>query len=136
MVMPMRILIVDDTTTARIFAQKSLANIGLHDAEFVQAVHGIDALEKIRQSPPDLILTDLMMPEMDGETLLKELKADPDLKHIPVLVVSSAGNLARKDALLALGALDVLQKPFSPTEIYDALKSLLDEEESDDDWGE
>ncbi len=132
--MPMRILIVDDTTTARIFAQKCLANIGLHDAEFIQAVHGIDALQKIRESPPDLILTDLMMPEMDGETLLKELKADPDLQAIPVLVVSSAGNMARKDALLAMGALDVLPKPFSTTEIYDVLKSFLEEEEGDDGW--
>ncbi len=134
--MPMRILIVDDTTTARIFAKKCLTNIGLHDAEFMQAVHGIDALEKIRETPPDLILTDLMMPEMDGETFLKTLKEDPDLQHIPVLVVSSAGNMARRDALLAMGALDVLPKPFSTTEIYDVLKSFVQAEEDDDGWGE
>ncbi len=132
----MRILIVDDTSTARIFAKKCLANIGFHDADFVQAEHGLDALEKIRESPPDLILTDLMMPEMDGETFLKTLKADPDLQHLPVLVVSSAGNIARKDALLAMGALDVLPKPFSTTEIYDVLKDFLEEEEDDDGWGE
>lgn len=132
--MPMRILIVDDTNTARIFAQKCLANVGFNDAEFSQAKHGIDALEKIRKNPPDLILTDLMMPEMDGESLLKELKADPDLKHIPVLVVSSAGNMARKDALLALGALDVLPKPFSTTEIYNVLQSFLEEGEDEDGW--
>ncbi len=134
--MPMRILIVDDTTTARIFAQKCLANIGFHDAVFVQAVHGLDALQKTREMPPDLILTDLMMPEMDGETFLQELKADPALQHIPVLVVSSAGNLARKDILLAMGALDVLPKPFSTTQLYDVLKIFLEEGEGDDGWGE
>ncbi len=132
----MRILIVDDTTTARIFAKKCLANIGFHAAEFVQAEDGIDALKKIRESPPDLILTDLMMPEMDGEAFLKTLKADSDLKNIPVLVVSSAANMARKDAVLAMGALDVLPKPFSTTEIYDVLKSFLEEEEGEDGWGE
>ncbi|MBU0680944.1 MAG: response regulator [Proteobacteria bacterium] len=134
--MPMRILIVDDTTTARVFAQKCLANIGLHDAEFIQAVHGLDALKKIRENPPDLILTDLIMPEMDGETLLKELKNDADLNHIPVLVVSSAANVARKDALMAMGALDVLPKPFSTTEIYNVLKIFLEPKEGSDAWGE
>lgn len=134
--MPMRILIVDDATTARVFAQKCMANIGLHDAAFVHAVHGIDALEKIRETPPDLILTDLMMPEMDGEIFLKTLKEDADLQHIPVLVVSSAGNMARKDALLAMGAFDVLPKPFSTTELYDVLKTFVHEEEDEDGWGE
>ncbi|PLX47539.1 MAG: response regulator [Desulfobulbaceae bacterium] len=134
--MPLRILIVDDATTARIFAQKCLANIGFHDADFVQAVHGRDALAKIREMPPDLILTDLMMPEMDGESLLREIKADPALQHIPVLVVSSAGNIARKDALLAMGALNVVAKPFSTAELFDVLKAFLKDEEEDDGWGE
>jgi two-component system chemotaxis response regulator CheY len=73
---------------------------------------------------------------MDGETFLKTLKADPDLQHLPVVVVSSAGNIARKEALLAMGALDVLAKPFSTSEIYDVLKGFLEEEEDDDGWGE
>lgn len=134
--MPLRILLVDDTSTARIFAKKCLTNIGLHDAEFIQAKNGIEALAAARQSPPDLILTDLMMPEMDGEALLRELKADAGLRHVPVLVVSSAGNVARKDALLAMGALDVLPKPFSTAEIYDVLKDFLEKKEGDDEWGE
>lgn len=134
--MPLRILIVDDATTARLFAQKCLANIGFHDADFVQAVHGRDALVKIREMPPDLILTDLMMPEMDGESLLREIKADPSLQHIPVVVVSSAGNIARKDALLTMGALNVVAKPFSTAELFDVLKTFLKEEDEDDGWGE
>ncbi len=132
----MRILIVDDTTTARLFAQKCLANIGFHDAEFMQAGHGIEALAKIRACPPDLILSDLMMPEMDGETFLKILKAEPALQDIPVLIVSSAGNPAHREILLAMGALDVLPKPFSTTEIYEVLKGFLTEEEDADGWGD
>ena len=132
----MRILIVDDTVTARVFAKKCLTNIGFHDADFDQAIHGIEALEKARVAKPDLILTDLMMPEMDGETLLKTLKEDPNLAHIPVLVISSAGNEASKDILVEMGAIDVLPKPFSTTEIYDVLKDFLEDQEDDDGWGE
>ncbi len=130
----MRILLVDDTLTARIFAKKCLMGIGFHDAEFIQAKHGVDALEKLAEGPVDLILTDLMMPEMDGETLLQEIKANPDLQDIPVIVVSSVGNMARKDALIEMGAQEVLGKPFSTTEIYDVLKGFLDEEDDDDEW--
>lgn len=130
----MRILLVDDTMTARIFAKKCLMGVGFHDAEFIQANNGVQALEKLKEGPVDLILTDLMMPEMDGETLLALLKEDPELAAIPVVVVSSAGNMARKDVLLEMGAHNVLPKPFSTTEIYDILKDFLEEEEDDDEW--
>jgi len=129
----MRILLVDDTMTARIFAKKCLKGIGFHDAEFIQAKNGMDALEKLAQGPAvDLILTDLMMPEMDGEELLKELKGNPAWQEIPVIVVSSAGNMARKESLLALGAKNVLGKPFSTTEMYEIVKDFLDEEDEDE----
>ncbi len=132
----MKILIVDDTTTARIFAKKCLTGIGFHDAEFIQAVNGVDALEKLKDNPVDLILTDLMMPEMDGETLLTQIKMTESLQDIPVVVVSSAGNLARRDLLMEMGAMEVLPKPFSTSEMFDILKDFLDEEEDDDEWGD
>ena len=132
----MKILIVDDTTTARIFAKKCLTGIGFHDAEFIQAKHGLDALDKLKDTSIDLILTDLMMPEMDGETLLTQIKMKEELRDIPVVIVSSAGNMARRDILMQMGALDILPKPFSTTEMYEVLKGFLDEEEEDDDWGD
>ncbi len=132
----MKILIVDDTTTARIFAKKCLTGIGFHGAEFIQAKNGIDALEKLNQHDVDLILTDLMMPEMDGETLLTQIKMTERLQDIPVVVVSSAGNLARRELLMEMGAMDVLPKPFSTSEMYEVLKGFLEEEEEDDDWGD
>lgn len=132
----MKILIVDDATTARIFAKKCLTGIGFHDAEFIQAKHGIEALEKLKETHVDLILTDLMMPEMDGETLLTQIKMTEELQDIPVVVVSSAGNMARRKILMEMGAIDVLPKPFSTTEMFEVLKGFLDEEEEDDDWGD
>jgi two-component system chemotaxis response regulator CheY len=132
----MKILIVDDTTTARIFAKKCLTGIGFHDAEFIQAKHGLEALEKLNEHDIDLVLTDLMMPEMDGETLLTQIKMTEHLQNIPVIVVSSAGNMARKDILLEMGAKSVLPKPFSTSEMFEVLKEFLEEEEDDDDWGD
>ncbi|MEN8258725.1 MAG: response regulator [Thermodesulfobacteriota bacterium] len=132
----MRILIVDDATTARIFAERYLNNIGFHDAEFIHAVDGEEGLEKAREKVPDFILTDLIMPVMDGEELLKELKADPALQHIPVLVMTSAGNDARIGSLLGMGASNVLAKPFSSSELYKAVKEVVDGMEEDDEWGE
>lgn len=132
----MKILIVDDTTTARIFAKKCLMGIGFHDADFIQAKQGIEALEKLKEHQVDLILTDLMMPEMDGETLLTQIKMTENLQHIPVLVVSSAGNMARRNLLMEMGAMDVLPKPFSTSEMFDVLKDFLEDEEDDDEWGD
>ncbi len=132
----MKILIVDDATTARIFAKKCLTGLGFHDAEFIQAKNGVDALKKLQENPVDLILTDLMMPEMDGETLLTQIKMTEQLQDIPVIVVSSAGNMARRDLLMEMGARDVLPKPFSTSEMFEVLKDFLEEEEDDDDWGD
>jgi two-component system chemotaxis response regulator CheY len=132
----MKILIVDDATTARIFAKKCLTGIGFHDAEFIQAKHGLDAIEKLKDNRVDLILTDLMMPEMDGETLLTQVKMTEEWQDIPVVIVSSAGNAARRDLLMEMGAKGVLSKPFSTSEMFEVLKDFLEEEEDDDDWGE
>ena len=132
----MKILIVDDATTARIFAKKCLTGIGFHDAEFIQAKHGIEALEKLKEHDIDLVLTDLMMPEMDGETLLTQIKMTEQFQDIPVVIISSAGNMARKDILMEMGAKGVLPKPFSTSEMFEILKEFLEEEEDDDDWGD
>lgn len=129
----MNILIVDDTATARMFAKKCLTQVGFHDANFIMAKNGLEALAKLRSEEVDLILTDLMMPEMDGEELLMAIKQDEKFMEIPVVIVSSAGNKAKEELLLGMGALKVLTKPFSATEIFDILKTFLDEEEDDDD---
>lgn len=129
----MRIAIVDDSGTARMFIRRCLEIAGFQGAEIIEAENGKDALEKIRSAPVDLLLTDLTMPVMDGTTLLKWVKANPKLSALPVLVISSAGNPAKEIELKALGAMGVLDKPVSPAKLNALLRDFLEKggEESD-----
>ena len=119
------IIIVDDSETARMFVQRCLEAIGLFEANFFEAANGSEALDHISKEDPDLIVTDLTMPVMDGETLLKKIKSDTAYKDIPVLIITSAGNKAREGELLNQGALAVLAKPFSPKNLYALLQPLI-----------
>ena len=93
--------------------------------EVKTAVNGINALEKIRESPPDIIITDLMMPEMDGFELCKTLKNNDELKHIPLIVVTAVSTEKGKGDMLALGADDYIQKPFESADLVAAAERAL-----------
>ncbi len=121
-----RIIIADDSATARMFIKRCLEIIGLGDAEIVEAEHGKEALAAAKAEPTDLLLTDLNMPVMDGETLLKWIKASPKLQDMPVVIITSAGNPAKEQELLKLGALKVINKPVAPPMLMDALAPFLD----------
>ena len=122
-----RIIIADDSTTARMFIKRCLQIIGLGDAEIIEAEHGKEALAAAKAQPVDLLLTDLNMPVMDGETLVKWVKASPKLGDLPIIVITSAGNPAKEAQLLELGAYRVLNKPVSPPVMMEALADFIDE---------
>ena len=122
-----RIIIADDSTTARMFIKRCLQIIGLGDAEIIEAEHGKEALAAAKAQEADLLLTDLNMPVMDGETLIKWVKASPKLGDLPIIVITSAGNPAKEAQLLELGAHRVLNKPVSPPAMMDALADFLDD---------
>ncbi|MCF6267157.1 MAG: response regulator [Desulfuromusa sp.] len=122
-----RIIIADDSTTARMFIKRCLQIIGLGDVEMIEAEHGKEALAAAKAQEVDLLLTDLNMPVMDGETLIKWVKASPKLVDLPIIVITSAGNPAKEAQLLKLGARRVLNKPVSPPMMMDALADFLDE---------
>ena len=127
----MRIMVVDDSSCARMFIEKCLEIIGLADAELFTASDGKEALDKIKEQPLDLLITDLSMPVMDGEALLKWVKETPEFQNLPVLVISSAGNPAREKKLLELGAFAVLGKPVSPVTLLKTLEPLLEQREEE-----
>lgn len=127
----MRIMVVDDSICARMFIEKCLKIIGLNDAELIEAGNGKEALDKIKEHSFDLLITDLSMPVMDGEALLKWVKGTPELQEIPILVISSAGNPAREKKLLELGAFAVLGKPVSPVTMLKVLEPLLEQSEDE-----
>ena len=121
-----RIIIADDSATARMFIKRCLQIIGLGDADIIEAEDGKQALEAAKEETTDLLLTDLNMPVMDGETLVKWVKASPKLCEMPVIVITSAGNPAKEAQLLELGAHRVINKPVSPPVMMDALADFLD----------
>ena len=123
-----RIVIADDTKTARMFIQKCLQIAGMQDAEFVEAVNGREALEMVKEAPTDLLFTDHNMPVMDGMTLLKCIKASPKLHDLPVIVITSASNKAKDIEFKKFGAYQVLSKPITPATLYPIIQSILKEE--------
>ncbi len=121
-----RILIIDDSNTARMIVRRCLEIVARGEVEFLEAADGKEALKKLRKRPVDLIITDLNMPVMDGETLLKWIKRSPKTNDIPVVVISSAGNPAKNQQVLDLGALTVISKPISPEAINETMGSFLE----------
>ena len=116
-----RILLADDNADMREYVRKLLAS-----SCDVQAVSdGEAALEAIRKRPPDLVLTDVMMPKLDGFGLLKQLRSDERTKTIPVIMLSArAGEESQVEGLSA-GADDYLNKPFSARELLARVTSHL-----------
>lgn len=106
------ILIVDDHPDNRDVLAKRLTRQGHRTS---QAGHGREALEFLAREPCDLILLDVMMPEMDGFTALGRIKADPQLRHIPVIMISALDEIENVVRCIESGAEDFLPKPFNPT---------------------
>jgi PAS domain S-box-containing protein len=102
---PRPILVVDDDPDSRDLLRRSLQSEGF---EVVTASNGEEGLELARELKPSLITLDVLMPSMDGWSVLQEVKADPELEHIPVVMISIAGD---KDLGYTLGAVDCLTKP-------------------------
>jgi len=122
----MKILIVEDDLNSRILLERALRSQGyLVDS----AANGVEALEKARQSPPDLIVSDIMMPEMDGFELCRKVKTDERLRTIP-FVYYTATFIEPQDEKLAmsLGASHFLVKPMAPEDLFLAIKRIIDEQ--------
>ena len=112
------ILIVDDESNMRFLLRMILESAGY---EVVEAPHGAAALVRARESPPDLLVTDLMMPVMNGRELIERLRDDPQTAGIPIVVVSA-------NAGAAVDAVDaVLGKPFDPDALLEATRALSGE---------
>lgn len=120
-----RIVIADDSATARMVIRRCLEIIGLGEAGMVEVPNGREALARLKEEPTDLLVTDLNMPIMDGETLLKWVKGSPKLTNVPVVVITSAGNPAKAEMLTELGAFAVLDKPISPATLLKKLEPLM-----------
>ena len=120
----MKILIADDSATARFFCIRCLGAAGCLDAEFIEVADGAEALALINEQKFDLLVTDLMMPGIDGIELLRRVKDNEATAYLPVIVVSSAGNPAQEEKLKNLGAIAVLGKPVKPGALASATETI------------
>lgn len=117
-----RILLIEDDSTLRWFLYQSLNQAGY---VVIEAIHGADGLLQLRNNPVDLVITDMLMPEMDGVETIQQLRRTfPDVKIIAI----SGGGLASPDHYLKiarkLGADKTLKKPFTFPELLGAIHEL------------
>lgn len=116
------LLVEDDEFLAELYATK----LNLEGFEVALAVDGEKGLKMIKEKKPDLILLDIILPKMDGFEILKKVRADKDLKNIPIILLT---NLSQKDEVkkgLELGANDYLIKAhFMPSEVVKKIKQAL-----------
>jgi CheY-like chemotaxis protein len=119
----MRVLIIDDEEDTRSIFSMSLNLLG--GVEVLEAESGAFGLVKAVQEKPDVIVLDLLMPDMDGTATFYGLKQNPLTRHIPVIFMTVKGMFSEFDALKALGALAVIAKPFDPTTLTDQIKKIL-----------
>ena len=86
----------------------------LEDVDVTWCKDGEDALARARETKPDLVILDVMMPRMDGPTAMREMRADPMLKDCPVILMTARVQPSEIEEYRAMGAIDVIQKPFDP----------------------
>ena len=119
--MPRRVLTVDDSKTMRDMVAFTLRGAGFHVAE---AEDGQKALSLLRTTPVDLVITDLNMPNMDGVTLIRSLRADPRFRAVPILMLTTESDPAKKADGRAAGATGWLVKPFDPQKLVETAKRV------------
>lgn len=118
----MRILIVDDDKTTR-----KLLSIYLKGSGFnvVTAENGLDAIEKLGMDNINLVMTDLNMPYMDGIELVKNIRSDPNLSHIPVLMVTTEADPVEEEKAFSAGVSGFITKPVTAGVVTQNIKELL-----------
>jgi two-component system chemotaxis response regulator CheY len=122
--MTKRILVVEDSPMTRSLIVSSLEEIG--DFTVIEAANGFQALRKLPEVNPDLVITDINMPDINGLEVVRFVKHNENFKHIPVIIVTTEGRDVDKERGLKLGADRYLIKPFEPADLQRFVQELLD----------
>jgi adenylate cyclase len=117
-----RVLVVDDDPLNRMLLTRSLEQAGHRVGS---AASGQEALEILREKPFDVVLLDIVMPELDGVSVLERLKRDPVLQHVPVIMISAVDEIDTVVRCIEMGSEDYLPKPFNPVLLRARINAAL-----------
>lgn len=129
MTIPSKILIVDDHAPNRLVLNDLIISIG-HIP--ILSENGKSALLQIKEEPPDLVLLDILMPEMDGYEVLAKIKNDENLRNIPVIMITAVDDIKSSVSCISKGADDYLTKPFNPVLLKARIGACLEKKLSHD----
>lgn len=121
-----KILIIDDDLRHDKMMSYLLLSKGF---DVTYAISGQEALEKLRLKVvqrPDIILMDIMMPQMDGFETLREIRKDSNLKDIPIIMLTALSDPQNMEKAHAIGAADYIEKPFIPSDVIARIKKVLE----------
>ncbi len=118
----MKILSVDDSKTIRMIVKRTFAPF---DCTVLEACNGEEGLATATAEKPDLIVLDITMPVMDGVTMLGKLKESPDIKSIPVIMLTAESGRENVAFIAKLGVRDYLVKPFKDDQLIEKVKRVI-----------
>jgi two-component system chemotaxis response regulator CheY len=115
------ILTIDDSRTMRDMLMMALVDAGYR---VIQAVDGVDGLETLSAEGADVIITDINMPRLDGFGVIEGVRADPNHRATPVLVLTTESDVAKKQRARDAGATGWIVKPFDPVRLVEAVRRV------------
>lgn len=119
--MSKRVMTVDDSATVRQVLQMTLEGAGY---QVLQAVDGVDALRKLASESVDMLVTDLNMPNMDGITLIRQVRQDPANRFMPIVMLTTESQPEKKQEGKAAGASGWIVKPFRPEQLLAVVRMV------------
>lgn len=120
--MSLKVLTIDDSKTIRMIVKKAFKP---YDCELLEAENGLEGLEVTRQEQPDLIVLDITMPVMNGIEMLGELKEDPKLKEIPVIMLTAESGKDNVMQIVKMGVTDYIVKPFKGEQLIERAEKIV-----------
>lgn len=122
---PICALIVDDSSVMRKIVERSLRQAGIELSEVMEAGSGVEALAALEQKKPDLILSDINMPAMNGLEFVKKLQEVAGMKDVPVVMITTEASEAHVVEALSYGAKGYIRKPFTPDQVKEHVLPLV-----------
>ena len=118
-----RILVADDSATIRKMVRASLQALGT--STFAEAASGLEAIEQLAIAPVSLLVLDLNMPDMHGIDVLRFVRRQTSMRHLPIIVLTTRGDDSSRETAQEAGATAYLTKPFLPYVLADTARELL-----------